>query len=69
MRNYDCIQPHNDVLASTARGQEQECSEQHSALAVKTIKKWATMAVKTLVSTTRETKQCFYYEGKVMKQG
>jgi hypothetical protein len=39
MRNYDCIQPHNDVLESTMRGQEQECSEQHSALAVKTIMK------------------------------
>lgn len=36
--NYDCIQPHNDVLMST-RGQEWESSEQNSALAVKTIMK------------------------------
>jgi hypothetical protein len=39
MRNYDCIQPHNDVRVSTMRGQEQECSEQHGALAVKTVMK------------------------------
>jgi hypothetical protein len=39
MRNYDFIPPHNDVLVSTTRGQEQECSKQHSALAVKTIMK------------------------------
>ncbi len=29
----------------------------------------ATMAVKKTVSTTTEAKQCFYYEGKIMKQG